>query len=208
MAEQQNPGVSRICIDCKNNLPIEQFWKGRKKSSSTRRRCKNCNYLRVKSYHENYNSTHKEQRAKWSRDYHKTENGQKAYKNYYQRRKDNPHYDKMRDILTKFLGRKNRKKLDRTHNLLGYSCLDFKERFPNIVPGYQIDHKIPIAWFIDTVPANIVNNLDNLQMIESSINSSKQARYCDSVNESFYSQAIDWVKEEYKDKVLYGRSTK
>jgi hypothetical protein len=197
---------NRICPICNNDLPIEQFYKGKEKSSGSRRICKKCNYIKVKDWHINYNNINKDHRNEWKRNYHKTENGQKVYKKIYEKRKENPHKDKIRDILNKFLKRKNKKKLEKTHEILGYSYLDFKKKFPIIEQGYQIDHIVPISWFVNDVPANIANSLNNLQLLLGSINMSKQDRYCDIIEESFYNQMIIWIKEEYKNKVLYARS--
>lgn len=87
-------------------------------------------------------------------------------------RKKYPHIVLWRSILSYTLKRLNRKKYDKTINILGYSAIELKKNIESkFVDGmtwnnygeWQIDHIIPISKFDSTTPISIVNALSNLQ---------------------------------------------
>lgn len=67
----------------------------------------------------------------------------------------------------------------------------------------ELDHLIPVTWFLQETPANIVNSLDNLQLITKEENIKKRNFYASPVKREFYNIAIGWVNSQYKDFITH-----
>lgn len=106
--------------------------------------------------------------------------------------------------MKRYLDNRNLSKTDTTKVLLGYSLKDFTDKFPNIPKNYHIDHKIPISWFIQETPPNIINALDNLQLLQSTINIKKRNFYSDKISKEFYEKIIGFIKDKYKNNIHIG----
>jgi hypothetical protein len=116
---------------------------------------------------------------------------------------ENPHYYRLRTVLRNFLKRKNLGKEDSYFKIIGYSLKQFEEKFPIIFSGYHIDHKIPVSWFVDTVPVQIANSLENLQLIKGLDNLCKNNIRCDKVSKEYFEQCLPYIKNEYTQQVIY-----
>ena len=86
----------------------------------------------------------------------------------------------------------------------GYSLGELSTHLDSI--GYnssanQIDHKIPISWFIESSPQSIVNSLDNIQCLSLTENKSKKNNFCTPVTKEFFHKVLPFIREEYKEKI-------
>ena len=88
-----------------------------------------------------------------------------------------------RTILTNTLKRFNKKKEDKTINLLGYSALDLKKHIESLfLEGmswenygeWHIDHIKMVSTFDKETPMNIVNSLENLRPLWAEDNCSRK----------------------------------
>lgn len=97
----------------------------------------------------------------------------------------------------------------RTANLLGYTSKEMVDKFGSDIKyfkeqniKYHIDHKIPLKWFITNTPIKILSSLDNLQILSATQNNIKSFSYADPVIEQYALEAIDFIKDEYKNQIL------
>lgn len=68
---------------------------------------------------------------------------------------------------------------------------------------HDIDHKIPVSWFVSTTPPHIVNHLHNIQPLTKENNINKSNRYADSVTESYYHEVLPFIKSDYQKNIYY-----
>lgn len=94
-----------------------------------------------------------------------------------------PHVLAWRSILTNALKRFNKKKEDKTINLLGYSALELKKHIESLFleemswenyGEWHIDHIKMISTFDKETPMNIVNSLENLRPLWAEENCSRK----------------------------------
>lgn len=148
----------------------------------------------------------REHNPNWSKEYkEKNKEKIKKYLKEYQEKNQKPKYhsnSKFRynkitsnNIRSFLKGKKNEK----TEDLLKYTYEDFKEKIGEIPIGYHIDHKIPISWFKEDTPINIIWNLENLQITTSQYNLKKSNTHSDKVSEFYLKIAINHLKDEYKN---------
>jgi hypothetical protein len=115
-------------------------------------------------------------------------------------RKNNPEKHRWRYILKETLKKLNKDKIDKTIVLLGYSPKELKLYLESLSSNwyeYEIDHKIPLTWFITETPVSLVNDFRNLQLLDKSKNSSKRNFYMDDVDENYYNEVKQYIKKEY-----------
>lgn len=138
-------------------------------------------------------------------EYNKTPKGKatmkKSVKKYI---KNNPHISRWRRLLKSALLRLNQSKNDTTLNLLKYSAIELLEHLEKA--GYKkdihdVDHKIPVSWFINTAPPHIVNSLHNLQPLTKEENINKSNSFADPVEESYYHESFPFIKSGYKQSI-------
>ena len=67
----------------------------------------------------------------------------------------------------------------------------------NIVGEGVIDHKVPITWFKENTPPNLINHPDNLWRVENKYNTTKKNKWCDNICESYYHLISPYIKDEY-----------
>jgi len=92
----------------------------------------------------------------------------------------------------------------KTFEYLGYNFSDLIEtlgRAPEL--GEQIDHKIPISWFVQGTEMKIIFSLNNLQILPASENASKGNRYCHEVDLKYYNLIKPHIKKEYLNQIKY-----
>lgn len=110
---------------------------------------------------------------------------------------------------------KNIKELLGTHKQtslkkeLGYSPLEFKKHieyqfkenmnWDNLGLGkekWNIDHKIPVTWFVKETPFNIVNNLQNLHPMWWEENNLKSNKYSSEIDCEYYNLIKEYIIED------------
>jgi hypothetical protein len=89
-----------------------------------------------------------------------------------------------------------------TIELLGYTSTDLDNRL-GVKPTKtaQIDHLIPLNWFILDTPPSISCDLRNLEWKTQSENASKSNRYADPVCLEYYDLIINYIRDEYKSQI-------
>jgi len=207
--------MTKVCGKCKQTKPTTEFSKCKANSDGLQTKCKQCvneyHLLfkdKINKYHQNHyqNNTdiHKQRGYKW-----KEKNSEyfKTYMKLYhiKNKKQNPHLYKWRDLLWDSVKRLGKAKEASTHDLLKYSALELKEHLDKQNMNWEtdhIDHKIPITWFNNETPPHIVNDLRNLHPLNEIENKSKKNFYSNKIDKEYYQIVIDYIKEEFKDKVL------
>ena len=100
--------------------------------------------------------------------------------------------------IRKFLkGHKSKK----TETILGYSYFYFIQKIGTPKKNEHIDHKIPTSWFKENTPVDIIWNLHNLQIVDETYNRSKLNTFNDIVDKNYLNEIINYIKEEYQNKL-------
>ena len=125
------------------------------------------------------------------------------------RRKQNPHIFRWRDIFNNTLKQvKNNKKSHSTSKHMGYSSGEFKSHIENQFNKEQswknisIDHKVPITWFKETTPLYLVNHLENLQVLSLEENIAKSNYFASKISLDYKQKIITFIRDEYKNKII------
>ena len=121
----------------------------------------------------------------------------RQYQNNYakERRKIDPRFKTICDLRTQInTYLQNNIKNDKTENLLGYTYEEFINMIGVKDHNQEIDHKIPINWFINETPINIIWNLNNLQLTTKEYNRTKKDTFADPISIKFHQTIIKWVK--------------
>jgi len=164
--------------------------------------CKSCrseyykqkNYDR-KNYQKNYKRQVTEERVAYVREFIKPR--RKQYRSREQEKVPRRIYDLVRIVLRYKQVKKTKTKCE----ILGWSKEDFIEKVGAPDAHHDIDHKIPVSWFVKDTPVNVINSLDNLQLLPHLENISKRNRYCHPVNSSYYPLVCQYLKREYISRV-------
>lgn len=171
-------------------------------------KCKNCvslfyikNKEKIMNYVKEYNNNH--DRTEYYFQYYK--NNKKERHEYSKEWiKNNKHSHRWRTLLNDSLNRLHQNKSDTTYNMLGYSSQQLKEHLEkqgmdwNI---HQIDHKVPLSWFIKTTSPNIVNDLRNLHPLTEHENKTKGNSFGNLIPLSYIYNIEIHIKEKYKEKL-------
>lgn len=79
-----------------------------------------------------------------------------------------------------------RKKWSKYEILIGYEISELLLKIGNRPSSdYQIDHKIPISWFSNDCPFNIIWDMRNLWWVSREYNSKKRNYWCDIVDQEY-----------------------
>lgn len=171
-------------------------------------KCKKCislyyvkNKNKILKYIKNY-SQNKDKSEYYSQYY----NNNKKERNKYSKEwiKKNKHSHRWRTLLHDSLNRLKQNKSDTTYNILGYSAQQLKEHLDKQGMDWnhhQIDHKIPISWFIETTPPHIVNDLRNLHPLTENENKTKKNLFGNIIPLSYIYDIETYIKEKYKEKL-------
>jgi len=206
------------CNKCSVEKSLTEYSKCKSHPDGYSYKCKLCvkqyyleNQTKIKSYFKQYYSENKEYYTKKFSEYNPTyylENKDKSRKYY---RKYNPQYRKnnierfrWRELLNNTLKRFNQSKSSSTYKSLGYTPQQLKEHLEKqgMVWGkHEIEHKIPLSWFKQATPFNIVNALDNLEPILPKDNKTKGNRFCSPTNSLYIKQIKPWIKDKYLYKI-------
>jgi hypothetical protein len=216
------------CYDCKVVLVLTEFNKDKNKKDGFTSICRGCHSIRnkkrykdkkeyIKSKTLGYYYKNKEvinERAKLKPSYHKlnpnyyneyrkTEKNKSYMKSYQQERQMKKYHTDAKFRLKKILSNQVRsflkgKKNLKTQELLGYSYDDFIEQIGIPNSDEHIEHKVPMSWFKEETPINIIWNLKNLQILPSFENLSKGNRYSHELEDEFQHQINEYLKDEYQ----------
>jgi hypothetical protein len=164
-------------------------------------RKKNKDYINEKLKEHYYNNIDKikEKNKKWREknpDKHREYNRNSAKKS----RREQPEKHRWRYILKETLKKLNKNKIDKSIVLLGYSPKELKIYLETLSLNwydYEIDHKIPLSWFLPETPISMVNDFRNLQLLDKSKNSSKKNFYMDNVDSEYFNEVKKFIKEKY-----------
>ena len=88
---------------------------------------------------------------------------------------------------------KNQVKNNKTESILGYTYNDFLNKIGILTDNQEIDHKIPVSWFIKETPVSIIWDLDNLHLTTKEYNRIKKNTFSDSININYYKKAHKWI---------------
>jgi hypothetical protein len=154
---------------------------------------------KIRDYYYNNVSKVTEKNKKWR------ENNPEKHREYNRisakkSRQINPQKHRWRGILKETLKKLNMDKSNTTISLLGYSPEDLHLYLKTMSLNwydYEIDHKIPLSWFVDETPVNLVNDFRNLQLLDKSTNSSKRNFYMNEVDEKYFDEIKQYIKKEY-----------
>lgn len=223
----ERPKNSKYCKECayenkKSNMKeisSKHYFENKERLKPIRKKWRDDNKNKEKEYNKqryatkdkerlsNYYNENKDEINKRRKEYRKTDEYKKWINEY---RIRNAHKQRYRDSLKSVIRRLNRDKNDYTNNLLGYSDMDFKIHIENQFTDkmswadrkpFEIDHIIPISAFIDNTSLSIVSSLENLKPIDPEDNIRKYT----SIDYNYihlYEKYIDFLKDEYKIKIL------
>jgi len=60
-----------------------------------------------------------------------------------------------------------------------------------------IDHKVPITWFKEETPIELINHINNLWRVSNEYNCSKKNKWCDIISYDYYNLIRPHIKEQY-----------
>jgi hypothetical protein len=109
-------------------------------------------------------------------------------------RENNPHY-KVRNLFHN-LKKKNYKDLTKPEFIQIKKHIEsqFKPHMNWI--NTEIDHKIPISWFIKETPTQLINDLRNLHPLLKEENGKKSATFCHPISFEYFNEIFPYIKEE------------
>ena len=179
----------------KDNIKIKcnQYYHSNKETIKNKQIGKINSYQKNKEWHLVYREKNKQKYLQYIKEYQKI-NQPIKYATDLTYRTKKLIGNQIRNFLK---GNKNKK----TEILLGYSYQNFIKNIGIPKKNEHIDHKIPITWFKDTTPINIIWNLENLQIVDQFYNQSKLNRFFDIVSLKYLNIVKVYIKEEYQNKL-------
>lgn len=205
------------CCTCKDLVSLDNFYKSSNNKDGLQRQCKKCKkasekpelvVARSRKYRNNNLEKSKDVSKAWRI------NNPKYYTKYYCDNKEkwlertakyvaikyktDPLFRVQRILSTQvwsYLSGKD--KSQRTMQLLGYTADELVVQLGDRQPGFDLDHKIPITWFKENAPLNVIWNLNNLQWIDAEENQIKGNRYMTPVSEDYLQIAMPYILESY-----------
>ena len=113
--------------------------------------------------------------------------------------------ERMRISVHKIFKRWTLAKLKKSFDYLSFTKEQFLEKFPQIPPGMDIDHKVPLSWFKRDTPICIIYDLDNLQLLSRKENRDKCNYWAHSTSEEYYKRILPHIREEYINKLVINK---
>ena len=81
---------------------------------------------------------------------------------------------------------------------LGFTKKEFYDKFPIIPKGYDIDHCIPLSWFIKDTPISISCSLHNLQLLTKEENSLKNNKFYHEPSDiEYFKKCVKYIDKKY-----------
>lgn len=216
---------SSLCKECSKQLSKLRSEYNKEYREKNKEKYKEYFRLKSKEYREKnkeyfqmYRENNKEIITKKSREHYKNnvdkikeknkkwrENNPEKHREYNRisaakSRKGQPEKHRWRYILKETLKKLNKEKNDKTIKLLGYSPKELKEYLLTLSPNwseFEIDHKIPLTWFIPSTPVSLINDFRNLQLLTKSENNKKRNYYMSDVDNDFFNEIKKYIKKEY-----------
>lgn len=193
-----NDGL-RKCKKCKKTKSLSEFKISKVGLFGLNSQCQDCFKDTKNSYYMNEHERAKERAKNW-----RNENPERSRElsriKVKNSRKENPHIHRMKNLLARFIKATKQNKTTRTTEMLGYGYNDFKNHiltFNLPIEGNHVDHKCPISWFKNNVPASICNALDNLQVISENENEVKSQWWSHPIKDEFFNIIKPWIKDEF-----------
>ena len=181
--------MEKVCIKCFESKELIEFTKSKTSKFGYRNICKICtnnakNHEKYKPKQKEYREKNRETKIKYMSEYNNIPEVKERVKKWFiinkervntlkrHRRKNNPHIEAWRRLLTHSLKRLGKEKETHTIDSLGYSALDLKKHISSLFTEgmswdnygeWHIDHIKPVSSFNKSTPTNIVNSLINLQ---------------------------------------------
>ena len=190
-----------LCSKCKEIKDIINFTVNKNKEvlNGIQPTCKECDSKVGRDWYEK-NTELTKNRAKQHREEHVEKHRELSRKKIAKSRKNKPHIHRLKGLLSRFIKATKQNKTMTTTVMLGYSYDDFKNfvnesKLP--LEGNHVDHKCPISWFKEDVPASVANSLDNLQIITEHENETKSQWWSHPISEKYYEIIKIWIKDEY-----------
>lgn len=179
----------------KENIKVKcnQYYYNNKETIKNKQTGKLNSYQKNKEWHLNYREKNKEKYLQYIKEYQKINQPLKyATDSIYKTKK------LIGNQIRNFLkGNKNKK----TEILLGYSYQEFVEKIGIPKKNEHIDHKIPMSWFEDSTPVDIIWNLHNLQIVDKKYNQTKLNLFHDRIPQECLNEVKKYIKEQYKTKL-------
>jgi|688.fasta_scaffold504818_2 hypothetical protein len=200
-----NEGKS-ICSKCGEIKEITSFILNKKREvlNGIKNTCKSCDSEIGRDWYEKNTQLTKD-RAKKHREENLEKHRELSRKKVAKSRKNKPHIHRLKGLLSRFIKATKQNKTMTTTVMLGYSYDDFKNfvnesKLP--LEGNHVDHKCPISWFKEDVPASVANSLDNLQIITEHENETKSQWWSHPISEKYYEIIKVWIKDEYLQRFI------
>jgi len=209
--------MNKTCTDCNQEKNICDFGKDKTGKYGVKSKCKVCCNKKSQEWRsqnpdyfqkwiENNKDSHNQNTKSWvENNKDKVKEAQKRFRK--KEAKNTPHKIKWKSLLRTTLVTLQQEKNDKTHVLLGYSPQQLKECLEHQGIDWnkhQVDHKIPITWFKSETPVSIVNDLRNLQPLDSKSNQSKGNKYADKVSKEYFNIVKQWILPEKINNIYYG----
>jgi Zn ribbon nucleic-acid-binding protein len=213
------------CKECK-----KQYYQNDKEriKIKTKNRYENNKYL-ILDNQKQYYQENKENRIKYQKQYNleNKEIKQQNSKQYYQENKEKIKYRVKEWIKNKYKNNeefriqtklnlqiikylRQSQNITKLPSILGYNVNDFIKKVGSPKNNEDIDHKVPISWFKKETPISVIWSLENLQIIESTINRKKNNHYSHPISENYKQLILKYIKEKYQYKIIikigYGTS--
>jgi len=213
------------CCECEKNLDFKYFSKNKNLKDGLNNRCKVCCSIRNKKrynknkeklkaqtneyYHNNKEIIKEKSRTKpnynqLNPDYYKKyreENKEKLNDYYKEWRQKNKAAYSLRIQIWWWIKNRGVSKNEKTEKLLGYTFNEFEEKIGKPLNNQHLDHKIPLSWFEDNTPINLLFSLENLHYIDAKENQRKSNYYKHPITEDYKKQIEGYIKDKYKKKL-------
>lgn len=185
-------GISKICNKCKTEKPVSDFGKEKRIKHGLKSRCKKCCSAYEKSIYHLYRD------KKIKRDA-----GRYIKKGAKRSKLTNTELRAIK-MYRKLIYRLRISKTNTTEIMLGYSYKQLIAALGKVPElNENIDHKIPITWFINITDCKLINDLQNLQILTKTENSKKNNFYSHPVSFEYFEMVKDKLKPQYINKITH-----
>jgi len=199
----------KICTKCKTAKGLDEFNKHNITQDGFSAWCKPCAKEGKKRWYAKNKAAQKQRVINWRA--RKVEENRDYLAKYTRERYLNDNVFRARRLSYNLLRRclNGKAKESSTFELLGYTLQQFVEKFEDEIfvfkmygVSFHVDHCIPLTWFIDGTPFNLVNDLDNLQVICADENREKKNVYAHPVPKAYIEKVLPHIKPERISKIL------